>query len=321
MDLVQYVVKRLFGILVTICVIIAVGYILMYLAPGSFFNVATIASGMTTLQVENPRLYQQYIAQFEARYGLNKPLWQQVVHYVWHSITFNFGNSFTTPTVRIMTQLKTAFPISAELAFGAVALGIVVGIPLGVLAALNRNTWLDGVLTTFSMMGQAIPAFVSAVFLVLIFGVYVPGVLPINGWGSPAHAILPMIALGLGNIGVVTRYMRGSLIETLRQDYMRTAEAKGVAYWTRILRHGVRNSLVALITVIGPAFGFTVVSTVWVENIFAIPGLGSIMGSAFVNKDVPLAITDVFILALLILLTNFLVDIAYSLLDPRVRLT
>ena len=321
MDMVQYVVKRIFSILITICVIIAVGYILMYLAPGSFFDVTTIASGMTTLQVENPHLYQQYIAQFEARYGLNKPLWVQVLHYVWHTITFNFGNSFTTPTVRILTQLKTAFPISAELAFGAVVLGIVVGIPLGVLAALNRNTWLDGVLTTFSMIGQAIPAFVSAVFLILIFGVYVPGVLPINGWGSPTDAILPIIALGLGNIGVVTRYMRGSLIETLRQDYMRTAEAKGVAYWARIIRHGVRNSLVALITVIGPAFGFTVVSTVWVENIFAIPGLGSLMGTAFVNKDVPLAITDVFILALLILLTNFLVDIAYSLLDPRVRLT
>jgi len=321
MDMARYVVKRLFSILVTICVIIAVGYILMYLSPGSFFSSSTIASAMGSLAVENPRLYQQYISEFEARYGLNKPLWEQVLHYVWHSITFNFGNSFTYPTVHIMTQLETAFPISAELAFGAVALGVIVGIPLGVLAALKRNTWLDSTLTTLSMAGQAVPAFVSAVFMVLIFGVYFPNILPINGWGTPSDAILPIIALGLGNIGVVTRYMRGSLIETMRQDYMRTAEAKGVKYWRRVLVHGVRNSLVALITVIGPAFGFTVVSTIWVENIFSIPGMGSLMATAFVNKDVPLAITDVFILALLILVTNFLVDIAYSILDPRVHLT
>ncbi|MCY0878718.1 MAG: ABC transporter permease [Firmicutes bacterium] len=316
-----YVVKRLFTMLVTICVIIAVSYILMYLSPGSFFSVATIASAMSTLEVENPKLYQEYINSFLSRYGLNQPLWHQVLQYVWHSITFNFGNSFTYPTVPIINQLKTAFPISAELAFGAVVLGVVVGIPLGILAALYRNTWVDSVLTSVSMIGQAIPAFVTAVFMVLIFGVYIPGVLPINGWGTPQQAILPILALGLGNIGVVTRYMRGSLIETLRQDYMRTAEAKGVKYWSRILRHGVRNSLVALMTVIGPAFGFTVVSTVWVENIFSIPGLGSLMATAFVNKDVPLAITDVFILALLILVTNFLVDIGYSILDPRVHLT
>jgi peptide/nickel transport system permease protein len=321
MDTARYLVKRIVSIFVTICLIVAIGYILMALAPGNFFDASAIASGMGSLAVEDPQLYQQYIREFEARYGLNQPLWKQVIHYVWHTITFNFGNSFTYPTVHIMTQLQTAFPISAELAFGAVVLGIVVGIPLGVVAALKRNTWLDSVLTTFSMMGQAIPAFVSAVFMVLIFGVYFPNILPINGWGSPSQAILPIIALGLGNIGVVTRYMRGSLIETMRQDYMRTAESKGVKYWRRVLVHGVRNSLVALITVIGPAFGFTVVSTIWVENIFSIPGLGSLMATAFVNKDVPLAITDVFILALLILVTNFLVDIAYSLLDPRVHLT
>jgi peptide/nickel transport system permease protein len=321
MDTARYMVKRLFSILVTICVIVAVGYILMYLSPGSFFSSATIASAMGSLAVENPRLYQQYIQQFEARYGLNKPLWEQVLHYVWHSITFNFGNSFTYPTVHIMTQLKVAFPISAELAFGAVLLGIIVGIPLGILAALKRNTWVDSLLTTISMMGQAIPAFVSAVFMVLIFGVYFPNILPINGWGTPSQMVLPIIALGLGNIGVVTRYMRGSLIETMRQDFIRTAEAKGVPYWRRVMTHGVRNSLVALITAIGPAFGFTVVSTIWVENIFSIPGMGSLMATAFTNKDVPLAITDVFILALLILVTNFLVDIAYSILDPRVHLT
>ena len=321
MDVARYLGKRLFSILITISVIIGVAYILMYFSPGNFFSSSTIAAGMGSLAVENPRLYQQYISEFEARYGLNKPLWEQVIHYVWHSITFNFGNSFTYPTVHIMTQLETAFPISAELAFGAVALGVIFGIPLGVLAAVKRNTWMDSALTTLSMVGQAVPAFVSAVFMVLLFGVVFPGILPINGWGTPADAILPVIALGMGNIGVVTRFMRGSLIETMRQDYMRTAEAKGVKYWQRVMKHGVRNSLIALVTIVGPTFGFTVVSTIWVENIFSIPGMGSLMATAFVNKDVPLSITEVFILALLILVMNLVVDIAYSVLDPRVRLT
>lgn len=321
MGVLKFAAKRFASIVVTVSVIIAVGYTLIFLSPGTFFSSANIASALGSLAAENPRLYQEYIHMFEARYGLNQPLWEQVLKYIWHSLTFNFGNSFENPSVSILSQLKTAFPISAELAFGAVALGIIVGIPLGILAALKRNTWIDYTLTTLSMVGQAIPSFVIAVFLVLLFGIVMPGILPINGWTEPASVVLPVLALGLGNIGTVTRYMRSSLIETIRQDYMRTAESKGVPYWPRIFRHGVRNSLTALITVVGPTFGFTVVNTIFVENIFSIPGLGTLMANAFVFKDVPLAITNIYILSALILVTNLLVDIAYGILDPRVTLS
>jgi peptide/nickel transport system permease protein len=203
---------------------------------------------------------------------------------------------------------------------GAILLGIVVGLPLGVLAALKRNSWIDYLLTFASMIGQAIPSFVLAVFLVLLFGVVFPGIIPVNGWGKPEDAILPIISLGAANIGVVTRYMRNSLIETLRQDYIRTAEAKGVKYWHRVIKHGVRNSVTALVTVMGPAFAFTVVSTVWVENIFSIPGMGTLMANAFVYKDVPLSITSIYILSMLVLIVNLLVDLSYKAVDPRVRL-
>jgi peptide/nickel transport system permease protein len=244
----------------------------------------------------------------------------QTLKYVWHSLTFNFGTSFANPSVPIMHQLASAFPISAILALGSVILAILIGIPLGVLAALKRNTWIDSALTTLSVAGQAIPSYVLAVLLVLLFGVMVPGVIPVNGWGTVGEAILPIVALSAGSVGIITRYMRGSLIEGLRQEYVRTAEAKGVPRRRVVLRHAMRNSLTALITVVGPTFAFTVVSTVWVEQIFSIPGMGNLMGAAFPSKDVPLSITSVYILSLMVMGMNVVVDVLYRVFDPRVSL-
>lgn len=320
MALVTFLGKRIGALIITIAVVLVVAYLLMYAAPGNFFNSSNIAAGLGQLRLQNPALYQQYIKQFNARYGLNQPLYTQVARYVWHSLTFNFGTSFENPTVPIMHQLKSAFPISAILAFGSVILAIVVGIPLGVLAALKRNTWIDSTLTTLSVAGQAIPSYVLAVLLVLLFGVLIPGILPVNGWGTPGEVVLPVLALSAGNIGIITRYMRGSLIEGLRQDYIRTAEAKGVRRWPLVVRHGMHNSLTALITVIGPTFAFTVVSTVWVEQIFSIPGMGNLLNQAFPSKDIPLSITSVYILCLLVMGMNIVVDMLYRLFDPRVQL-
>lgn len=320
MIVLRFIIKRLIAILITLSAVIAIGYIMMYYTPGGFFNSQQVASALGPLAAQNPQLYNEILKDFQNRYGLNLPLWEQCLRYIWHSLTFNFGDSMQNPSIHIITVLKTAFPVSAELAFGSVALAIVVGIPLGVVAALKRNTWIDYTLTTFSMAGQAIPAFVLAVLLVLVFGVWVQGILPINGWGTFGEAVLPVVSLAVGNIGVVARYMRSSLIEVMRQDHIRTAQAKGVKYWHMVLRHGVRNSLTAMITVVGPTFAFTVVSTVWVENIFSIPGLGTQLNTAFTNDDFPLAITSIFILGALVMITNLLVDIFYAVVDPRVKL-
>ncbi|QDP94643.1 ABC transporter permease [Microlunatus elymi] len=320
MGFVKFLTKRLVALVMTISAVLAVAYLLMYAAPGSFFNSTNIGAGLGQLRLQNPALYQQYVDQFQSRYGLDQPLWQQVAKYVWHSLTFNFGTSFANPSVPIMQQLKSAFPISAVLALGSVFLAILIGIPLGVVAALKRHTWIDSALTTLSVAGQAIPSYVLAVLLVLLFGVVVPGILPVNGWGTFGEAVLPIIALSAGSVGIITRYMRGSLIEGLRQDYVRTAEAKGVPRRRVVVRHAMRNSLTALITVIGPTFAFAVVSTVWVEQIFSIPGMGNLMGAAFPTKDVPLSITSVYILSLMVMGMNVVVDVLYRAFDPRVAL-
>jgi peptide/nickel transport system permease protein len=320
MNLALFIGKRLLTILITVIAVLSIAFVMMRFAPGGFFNSATIAQGLGTLALQNPHLYQQYLNMFERQYGLNQPLWRQTLTYVWHSLTFNFGTSFENPSVPIITQLKTALPISALLAGGSIVLALIIGIPLGVFAAVKRNTWIDSLLTTLSMTGQAIPAYVLGVIAVLFFGVWVSGILPVNGWGTPADAILPIVCLSAGNIGVITRYMRSSLVEGLRQEYIRTAEAKGIRYWHIVWRHGIRNSLTALVTVVGPTFAFTIVGTVWVENIFSIPGLGTLLSNAFTADDIPLAITSVYILSLMVMVMNLIVDITYGVLDPRVKL-
>lgn len=320
MAIVTFLGKRIGALIITISVVLVVAYLLMHAAPGNFFNSQNMAAYLGQLRMEDPPRYKLYIQQFNSRYGLNQPLYVQVVRYVWHSLTFNFGTSFENQTTPILFQLKTAFPISAILAFGSVTLAILIGIPLGIVAALKRNTWLDSTLTTLSMAGQAIPSYVLAVLLVLLFGVVIPGVLPVNGWGTPGDAVLPIVALSAANIGLITRYTRGSLIEVLRQDYVRTAEAKGARPWPLVMRHGMRNSLTALVTVLGPTFAFTVVSAVWVEQSFSIPGMGYLLGQAFPDKDIPLSITSVYILCLLVMGINIVVDLLYRLFDPRVQL-
>jgi peptide/nickel transport system permease protein len=320
MAVAPFIIKRFIQIVITLILVMAVSYIMMYYSPGGFMNTTTMASVLAPLQGQNPVLYQQVMDQFQSRYGLNLPLWQQIVKYVGHELTFDFGNSMQNPSLSIMSQLKQTLPISVKLAFGSMALSVVIGVPLGIIAALKRNTWIDYVVGTVSLSGQAIPSFVLAVIMVLLFGVALPGILPIAGWGSWKDAVLPIVCLSAASIGVVARYVRGSLIETLRQDFIRTAKAKGVKYWPMIFKHGVKNSLTAMITVIGPQFAMTVMGTIWVEQIFGIPGLGKVMQTAFTSFDYPLAITSVFLLGSMIMIMNLLVDIIYALIDPRVKL-
>ncbi len=320
MAILKFIAKRFVQITITLALVITVSYIMMYFSPGGFMNTSTMATALAPLQGQNPVLYQEVMEQFQSRYGLNLPLWQQVLKYIWHEFTFDFGNSMQNPSLTIASQLQQTLPVSVFLAFGSVLLAVVVGVPLGIVAALKRNTWIDYLVSTVSLAGQAIPSFVLAVILVLLFGVVFQGILPVTGWGNWKEAILPVICLSAANVGVVARYMRGSLIETLRSDYIRTAKAKDVKYWPMIMKHGVKNSLTAMITVIGPQFAFTVMGTIWVEQIFAIPGLGQVMQTAFTSFDFPLAITSVFLLGSMIMIMNLMVDIIYAFIDPRVKL-
>jgi ABC-type dipeptide/oligopeptide/nickel transport system permease component len=199
-----------------------------------------------------------------------------------------------------------------------VIVAVVIGLPLGILAAVKQNTIWDYLAMFLSMIGNSIPSYVLAVFLVLFFSLKLH-LLPTAGWTEPKHVILPMLALGLGSVGGIARYMRTSLVESLRQDYIAAAWAKGGSFRRVVLGHALRNSLIPLITVLGPQLAHLMVGTVVIESYFRVPGLGSYFTLAANTRDFPLLMTSSIFFAFVIMAMNLIVDLTYGFLDPRIR--
>ncbi|MEW6045836.1 MAG: ABC transporter permease [Bacillota bacterium] len=319
MALLKYIGKRLVTIAFSIVVLTVITYCLMYAAPGNFFDIQRYqtAAGGTNLSKEQVEVLRRG---FEKKYGLDQPLWKQILVYLGDAVRFKFGPSFSNPGMTIEEQIRQKFPVTLTLGLLGMALAILVGIPLGILAALRRNTWLDYTATFLAMIGQVIPAYVIAVLLIILFAVTL-GWLPTSGWGSLRQMILPVVAVALGPMAVIARFMRVSLLDTLNQDYIRTAYAKGGTERAVILTHALRNSLIPIVTVIGPTLaGILAGSAVWIEQVFRVPGIGQLFVTAAGFRDYPLLVTSTFILALSVMVMNLLVDIAYALLDPRIKL-
>ncbi|NLG17920.1 MAG: ABC transporter permease [Fibrobacter sp.] len=317
-DLVSYIAKRLVTILLSIMVIVSITYVLMYAAPGNFFDIQRFSTSAqsTALTFEQVKQLQD---SFEEKYGLNEPLWKQIAMYLGRALQFKFGESFSMPTVKIETLIAQKFPVTFLLTIFSIAVAVLIGIPLGIIAALRRNTWIDYTAMTVSMVGQVIPSFVVGVVLVMVFCVYL-NVLPTGGLSGPLNWIMPVMALSLGPMAGIARYTRSSLLEVLNHDYIRTAYAKGGTDGAVIAGHALKNSLTPIVTVLGPQIAYLLTGTVWIENMFRIPGLGQLFVNAAATRDYPLLVTSTFILALTVMLMNLIVDVVYSLLDPRIKL-
>ncbi|MCL4520412.1 MAG: ABC transporter permease [Firmicutes bacterium] len=318
--LLQWMGVRLVRLLAVLTAVLAGGFLLLY-PPAFRFSAETTYRGSPQLSFNPPaHVFRSTVAAWAFRYGPNHLLWRETIGFVWHTWTFHFGDSFTYVGVPILRQVERALPITAQLVFGSLALGIVIGVGLGIIAALRQQTWLDRGLIRISTIGRALPAFVTAALIIWVFGSGIPGVLPVHGWNRVDTAVLPMAVLTLGTVGSVLRMMRGSLIEAMRQDYLRTAQAKGVGYRRTLWRHAVTNAGMGLLMELGPMVGFTVVSAVWVENQFAIPGMGTLTAIGVGNSDGPLLMTMFFTLTLFILLTRLGLDMLRRWWDPRSRL-
>ncbi|MGE5549155.1 MAG: ABC transporter permease [Bacteroidota bacterium] len=320
MAILKYVGKRLLTIAVSIVIITIITYALMYAAPGDFFDIqrfqmtGSTSAGLTQEQLEILR------RGFEEKYGLDKPVWQQILIYLKGAIRFKFGPGFYQPTSNIEDLIKEKFPVTFTLSMLAVALAILLGIPLGILAALKRNTVVDYGANFLGMIGQLIPSYVVGIFFVALFSVKL-GWLPSSGWGGLKQAIMPVVALSLLPLAAIVRFMRVSLLDTLNQDYVRTAYAKGGTERTVIMKHALRNSLIPIVTILGPQLAFLFAgSAVFIENMFRVPGLGQLFINAAYYRDYPLLVTSTFVLALTIMLMNLIVDIVYAVLDPRIKL-
>jgi ABC-type dipeptide/oligopeptide/nickel transport system permease component len=256
----------------------------------------------------------------EAKFGLNDPWYVQYAKYVEGVATFDLGPSLTQRGQTVNEVVREHFPESLELGGLAFLFAIVVGIPLGVVAALRANTPTDYAAMVVSNLGFAVPSFLVATLLIY-FVVVRWGVadIPTSGWTTWQSKILPVVALGLGPAAYFARLVRGSMLETLQQDYIRTAKAKGLPHRRVVLVHALRNSLIPAVTAAGPLLGFLITGSFVIEQIFAIPGIGRYYVTAVTGRDYSVVMGLTVLLAIIVIVANLVVDIVYGFLDPRTR--
>ncbi len=257
----------------------------------------------------------------EAKYGLDKPLWQQYVTYLTGIVTrFDFGPSLKGG--RTANEIiRDTFPVSIQLGLVAFVLSLVAGITLGVVAALRQNTWVDYLTMLFSVIGVSTPAYVITTLFVVVFAIQLR-VLPTGGWGGIADVriIIPAVTLALGPTAIIARYMRSSLLEVISADFVRTARAKGLSGRVVVVRHALRNALIPVLTLSGPILTNLITGSFFVESICQVPGLGRFFVRTILDLDYPVLIATTLLYAAVIWTMNFVVDVLYVYVDPRVRL-
>lgn len=255
----------------------------------------------------------------ESFYNLDKPLYVQYFSYMKSVVTLDFGPSIKKPSQSVNDMLSRGFPVSFELGIVTLVVAIISGITLGVIAALRHNGFIDYLAMTIAVLGISIPNFVLATMLIQQLAVNVP-IFPVATWSSPMHMVLPTLALATGPMAIIARLTRSSMMEVLTQDYIRTARAKGLSPVKIVFRHALRNALLPVVTVLGTLAASILTGTFVIEKIFAIPGMGKYFVESINTRDYPVIMgTTVFYSAILIIML-FLVDIAYGILDPRIKL-
>jgi peptide/nickel transport system permease protein len=303
----KYIIRR-----VLVCIPILLGltvivFSMMHLIPGDPAQVILAQSGARP----------EVVAQLREQLGLNLPLHVQYLRFLDNLIHGNLGDSLFThrPVTEIISQ---NLPSTMELALSAMCLAIILGLIFGVLGAVYQDTWIDNLAMTLAVVGISMPSFWVALLFIFFFSLYL-GWLPAGGQGTPQHLILPMVVLGWNSAAVIARLVRSSLLEVLRQEYVTTARAKGLGEPIVLLRHALRNALIPVITVSGLQFGFLLGGTVVTETVFARQGLGRVAVDAIIYKDLPVVQGIVLLIAVIYMLVNLLVDLAYAFLDPRIR--
>ncbi|NLM10070.1 MAG: ABC transporter permease [Clostridiaceae bacterium] len=301
-----YIIKRVISAIVTLFLVATLTFFLMYLVPGGPF-----------LSEKAPS--QQTLKALEEKYGLDQPIGVQYLNYMKRLIRGDLGTSLKMRGQEVNDIIKTRFPVSAKIGLMAVILAICVGIPLGSVAALNRGNWFDRLIMFLSTLGIAIPGFVVATVLMFFFGVRLR-ILPTFGLTSPLHYILPVAALAFYPTAYISRLMRSSMLDVLGQDYMRTARAKGLSQFKALFKHALRNAVLPVVTYLGPMLAGILTGSFVVEKIFTIPGLGSQFVGSITDRDYPLIMGTTIFLAFLLITMNVIVDIAYKIIDPRIKL-
>lgn len=309
------IVRRLMATLPTLIGAITFAFLLIRVAPG---DPARLVLG--DYEAADPRA----VAQVRKQLGLDRPLPAQYVIYVIDVVRGELGTSFRTGQ-SVLSEVVSQIGHTMQLAAAAIIVAVVIGIPVGIVAATRRNTWLDYGVLTGSMMALAAPSFWFGILLIYVFA-FRFGWFPIFGAGQPGNALslahhvaLPAIAIGARSAALIARMTRSALLEVLHQDFIRTARAKGVPGRGVVLRHALRNALIPILTIVGLDIAYLLGGAVVIETVFARPGLGKLIVDAIYSRDYPVVQGAILVFATGILLINVLVDVAYTIVDPRVR--
>ena len=303
----KYILKRIFYMIITLFLIATITFFLMKLLPGSpYANEENLTDAQ--LQIMN------------AKYGLDKPVWMQYLIYLGRLVRLDLGMSFQYNST-VLNLLSSRVGPSFQIGLQALIFGMGMGTLLGLVAAMKQNTIVDTGATFFAIIGRSVPSFVFAVVLQLIFGVIFP-ILPIALWNQGfISSILPTLALSISPVADSARFIRTEMVEVLQSDYMELARAKGLSRMEVVMKHGVRNALIPLVTIAGPMLVGLMTGSMVIENIFAIPGIGEQFVKSILTNDYPTIMGVTMMYSFLLVVTILIVDLLYGFIDPRIRLT
>ena len=302
----KYITKRLFMAVVTIFTVATLTFFVMNLVPGGPF-------------ISEKAISPEAQAALEAKYGMDKPLFEQYITYMKDALHGDFGDSLKQRGRSVMEIISMKFPVSAKIGGLAVLTSILIGVPLGCIAALNRGKVWDNIIIVIATCGIAVPSYVICTLLLYMIGVNFK-ILPTFGLSTWKHYVMPVMALAFYPTAYITRLMRSSMLDVLGQDYMRTAKAKGLSEYVSLFKHALRNAILPVVTYVGPMLAYTISGSFIVEKIFTIPGLGGEFIGSINARDYTLIMGTTIFLATLMVIVNVLVDIVYTLIDPRIKL-
>jgi ABC-type dipeptide/oligopeptide/nickel transport system permease component len=305
--MINYIIRRILWAIPVLLVISLITFSLGHIIPGGPFD-------------REKTLPKEIIANLEAYYGLDDPLWKQYTDYLWNALHGDLGPSYSSRSRTVNDIIKENFPVSAQLGVLALLIAMVIGIPLGMVSALKQNSYIDYFCMFFALLGVSVPAMTLGPVVVWFFALKL-NILPVARWGTWQQAILPAFTLGIGSAALLARLTRASMLQVIREDYIRTARAKGVSEKNVTIHHALKNALIPVVTVLGPLFAYLVTGSLIVEQIFAIPGCGKYFVTSVGNRDYPVMLGIMLLYAVLIIVANLVVDLTYAWIDPRIKYT
>ncbi len=300
----RYLIRRLLWLIPVLLFVSLITFTLMKLTPGGPWD-------------KEKTVAPQALQALNRKYNLDRPAWEQYVIYVSNAVRGDLGPSYVYQDRSVTQIILAGLPNTASLGALAALVALGIGLPLGILAALKQNSWMDYVALAFGTILGSVPTFVLGFILIIVLSLNLHW-FPTSGWGKPNQYVLPVLTLGMFEAALLTRITRASVLEVSRSDFMRTARAKGLREWLVVRRHLLRNALIPVVTVLGPIVAFLLTGSIVIENLFTVPGVGRLLVQGITQRDYALIMGATLMYAVVIALLNLIVDLLYAVIDPRI---